>query len=307
MKNQITGLLTLILISVISCQTDIENQKSNNEEANQLLIGERLFLDFCSACHSKNLDEYSTGPPLGHITKYRELGWLIKSVKYPSEMIMYGDSISLCNWDKYQPSIKGSLINAYYGFEKGYPTKTPDIEHTEIDSKIRAIFEWIEEESIRQGIEVDSMEKVYECTINDHKGIKETEGDIEKIIRGAAGIDWISKLRGISDLGKHKRIEVFLETDKDKNLFYNVTLIFPGLNLAIPFVEIEDRLILLGTNGKKRIPYPNEEYAMIYVWTSKEGDCCTIKELPRNENIVKIKNSDFNLTYDQVRGYKLKK
>ena len=151
------------------------------------------------------------------------------------------------------------------------------------------------------------MEKVYECKITDHKGNKEPEGDIEKIIRGAGGIDWISKLRGISDLGKHKRIEVFLESDKDKNLFYDVTLIFPRLNLAIPFVEIEDRLILLGTNGKKRIPYPNEEYAMIYVWTSKAGDCCTIKELPRKNNKVRIKDSDFNLTYEEVREYKLKK
>lgn len=98
----------------------------------EIETGRRLFCWYCVACHSQNLDEALTGPPLGNIQQYRELDWLVRFTKNSSRMIAVGDPLAVALWNRYKPVIM------------------PDAEFLS-NEEVQSIYRWIAEESKRQG------------------------------------------------------------------------------------------------------------------------------------------------------------
>ncbi len=95
--------------------------------------GRRLFCAYCAYCHDKQLDKPLTGPPLGNIHLDRTMDWLVRFTKNSQRMIQAGDRFALQTWSQYKPT----MMN--------------DFEFLS-DAEITAIYNWIAEESKRQGI-----------------------------------------------------------------------------------------------------------------------------------------------------------
>ena len=123
---------------VWSLKSDLENQALFDN----ITSGKKLYIKECSACHSKDLSKFSTGPVLGNITAHRPKEWLRNFTRNAVRMIENRDSLALCNWANWEPTVMTS-------FE--YLT----------DDEIDNIYSFIENETLLNGL--DTMPDYLDC------------------------------------------------------------------------------------------------------------------------------------------------
>lgn len=130
---------------------------AQNPSFDALIQGEQLFIEHCASCHSKNLSDKLTGPPLGCLEigeNKRSREWLLKYTKNSQKMIAQGDKIAVAKWLEYRPTV---MTN----FE--FLT----------DLQINQIYNFIDNESIRQNICDGNTFRKYisiESIVNDSGG-----------------------------------------------------------------------------------------------------------------------------------------
>lgn len=118
----------------------------NQADLSKLETGQQLFQKLCAVCHCPSLSTSLTGPALGNITKFREKTWLRKFTRNSQAFIATGDSLAVCLWNRWRPTMMSS-----------FPALS--------DAQIDAIYQFIEEESVRLGVTLDSMD--YEACFKD--------------------------------------------------------------------------------------------------------------------------------------------
>lgn len=110
----------------------------NQADLSNLETGQQLFQKLCAACHCPSLSTVQTGPALGNITKFREKTWLRQFTRNSQAFIASGDSLAVCVWNNWNPTMMSSFSALS-------------------DAQIDAIYQFIEEESARLGVTLDSM------------------------------------------------------------------------------------------------------------------------------------------------------
>lgn len=123
---------------------NLNDQKILIEGNDDILLGESLFNTKCAQCHSKKLDRDLTGPALAHVGKFRSMDWLIEYTKDSQSMIAKGDSLAVCSWDRWKPSLMPTNTNLS-------------------NSEIEAIYKYVENESTIRNIPIDSTLFSYPC------------------------------------------------------------------------------------------------------------------------------------------------
>lgn len=119
--------------------------------ATDLAKGKQLFVRECRMCHDQNLRNDLTGPALGNIHLFREEEWLINFTKQSQQMIANSDSLAICHWEQWKPTIMSDFTHL-------------------ADDSIKMIYKWIANESQMQRIDTNEVEFVLEChfdTIDD--------------------------------------------------------------------------------------------------------------------------------------------
>jgi hypothetical protein len=79
---------------------------SNANLLENIATGAKLFDQYCSMCHAKNMVDKLTGPPLGCIEggkANRSRSWLLRFTKNSQKMISLKDSLAVCNWEFWKP------------------------------------------------------------------------------------------------------------------------------------------------------------------------------------------------------------
>lgn len=298
----ITYILIVIGFILVSCVSEKKDLRKKEVESNLALNdyeeGERLFDKHCAACHSKKLDEDLTGPKLAHITKRRDIDWLLNFTKYPYEMIKYGDTISNCLFSHWQPVLKGSFLNSYYGLnESSFETETKDIDDTEVDASIINIYKWIAYESERKKL----VESEAVCKEGGLKK-RETRSGIYAVIYNS-GINGLNAFLGEKE---KPRLELRIKGQWDSNLSFQFSLIYPERNIAIPFIKCEGKYILLGSQGKKKISLPKNERAFLFGEKLGLGERrYLLKDLKKAKGRINIKESDFLFSYEEIETINL--
>lgn len=59
------------------------------------ILGKRLYQKNCVSCHDSQMTDYATAPPLGGISKRRELRWLYSYTRNSVKMYEQGDTIAV--------------------------------------------------------------------------------------------------------------------------------------------------------------------------------------------------------------------
>lgn len=122
----------------------------NTPTTNTLRSGKELFEINCAACHCCNLANNLTGPPLGHITRYRDAQWLRDYTRSSQGLIRRGDTMATCLWERWKPVIM------------------PDFKSLS-DKDIDAIYAWVESESARLAVPLGADN--YACNPDlEHRG-----------------------------------------------------------------------------------------------------------------------------------------
>jgi len=124
----------------------LTDQELRNSAGENIERGKKLFVQHCLRCHSNNFRQTLTGPALGNVTKFRELDWLIRFTKNSQQMIFDRDALAICIWNHWKPTIMNSF---------DFLT----------DMEIEQIYEYIENESTKQGIGDNETDYFTNCKI----------------------------------------------------------------------------------------------------------------------------------------------
>jgi hypothetical protein len=112
-----------------------------------------------------SLDGWLTAPALGNITRFRDKAWLRQFTRNPQALIASGDSLASCLWDRWKPTLMSSF---------------PQLSDAQID----AIYQYIEEESARLNVQVDSAyyvcQPVPKRTLFEHQQAIEDTADLPR-------------------------------------------------------------------------------------------------------------------------------
>lgn len=210
--------------------------------------GEKLFSQNCLNCHSNNFKELLTGPALGNITSYRDMDWLIKFTKNSQKLIASEDSLSICIWEKWAPTVMTNFESLS-------------------DSEIESIYTYINNESKKQGIGKDEVSFAYSCNVDtvfsesqnviiiDTSDVNNYSFNI--FSSGWYNVDYFINFSSIVD-------NILIEIPKEKIVGTTIVLYFIDRNMVIPFENItENKFILFNAAGKSKINLPKEAVKII--------------------------------------------
>ena len=107
--------------------------------------GKVLYQENCEVCHDSDLTTGLTGPALGNVHLYRDRTWLVDFTLNSQKMIADGDAISSCLWDVWGPTVMNSFENVLS------------------EKEIRSIYVYLENESVRLGLDSMAVEYVLAC------------------------------------------------------------------------------------------------------------------------------------------------
>jgi cytochrome c2 len=113
---------------------------------NEIEKGQSLFTKKCEACHHKDLVSTLTGPALGNIHKTRTLDWFTKFTRNSQQMIMDGDPIACCVWNRFKPTV----MNAFPKLSK---------------EDCKAIYTFIQNKSEQNKIELKRYDCLYDPNV----------------------------------------------------------------------------------------------------------------------------------------------
>ena len=151
-----TIILLLIILIINSCDSNLDSYQlpSNQIQANlEITKGKKLYAKHCQSCHPSDLRKGKFGPPLGNVTYFRDSLWLIRFTKNSDEMLMdLTDPISKILWNQWGPTLMGNFDTILSSEE------------------INKIYDYIEYESINQGIKLNEVEYItneYDVLVDD--------------------------------------------------------------------------------------------------------------------------------------------
>ncbi|MEL7120052.1 MAG: cytochrome c [Bacteroidota bacterium] len=198
-----------------------------------LFRGRELYNANCASCHSKNMREVLTGPALGNIHLFRGGDWLIEFTKNSQKMIVENDSIALCLWQAWGPT----LMNSYEYLS---------------DEEIKDIYEFIANESSVQNIGLEEIKYVTECDITPLDVVDTFNFDSLVIIQGEPFLQPLNAYRYLIDITSSSWVNAdFLSSFEDEidpiavklnEQYENISmvLVFENRDIAVPFVFEED-------------------------------------------------------------------
>lgn len=261
--------ILILLIIAIACTEQIPS--NNDEGQNSIFVGQKLYNDQCVICHGKDLNKDETGPKLANITAYRTKEWLRDFTKNPYKMIEKGDSLALCNWELWQPSIMSS-----------YPYLTNE----DIDN----IYKFIEHETKRLGL--DTI-KPYDCKdFNIPKSPIDTQtyeytyhGDF--LFRKYGSFSFTEFLKYL-DLKVNTPFEITVNEDID----YNLYLLFEERGMITNQFEVGNNVGKLTTyNSNQPINLPLGEKVKIIAFSKdrKRGTVVQTKIKKKNNYTLTLK------------------
>jgi mono/diheme cytochrome c family protein len=239
-------------------------------EAKEIETGKRLFDTNCAACHASDLQSKLTGPMLGNVHLFRNMDWLIRFTKNSQQMIAAGDSLALCLWAEWKPT----LMN--------------DFNHLS-DKEIKDIYTYIANESNRLGIQPNANSFRLDCNLDFLDTATQQEPVLFNYIASTTGTQWINIDRFYAVNNRINRIEV--EGPED----LVVMLAFKDHNVCMGLTRYEDQYVLWGTEDQDRIPFPEDEtilitafsadqYAMAWHTTTKENNRIKLEMKPLSNN-----------------------
>ncbi|MDF1698320.1 MAG: c-type cytochrome [Saprospiraceae bacterium] len=139
----LAALCSISLFFISSCIDQTTSQ--------HLTEGELLFEHYCTDCHSVNLKQPETGPPLGNISLFRTEEYLLNVTKNYSKEIQKVNELATCV-KKYHP---GVIMNSFE-----FLTET----------EIQSIYTFIDEESSRQKLRKNDVKYISSCKVTDQNG-----------------------------------------------------------------------------------------------------------------------------------------
>ncbi|MCB0841240.1 MAG: cytochrome c, partial [Bacteroidetes bacterium] len=116
----------------------------NNDLEEKITLGQELYKENCTACHSENLRAVLIGPPLGNVTLHRDSAFLYSYTRNAIKLIQEGHPLALCLFDLYNRQLMSPF---------------PDLP----DQDISAIYAFIESESRKQGIGIGEIPYMDSC------------------------------------------------------------------------------------------------------------------------------------------------
>ena len=252
----------------------VEN-KISFEGMETIEIGEKLFKTHCAQCHNKNLRNALTGPPLGNIHLYRDRDWLIDFTKNSQQMIASGDSLSVCVWSAWRPTVMTS-----FEFLS--------------DEKISSIYDYIANQSLIVGLAPNREDFIYDCSnlirVN-RNGVGDSDRTatfaINDTMLNLTSIDtsyflnnYVVEILGDNWYNVDRYWDAFdtidrpvLSTQKMPLRDHMITLISKYDNVQIPFIRSDEGTYLLqNSEGKPTLNFPTDEafYIVGYYW-GEEG------------------------------------
>ncbi|MEO1713958.1 MAG: cytochrome c, partial [Bacteroidota bacterium] len=258
--DHIDDRMQVFIASDDGLQWEVTNQDLQMTGLAALEEGETLYDNHCASCHPKKLDMPLTGPPLGNVTEFRNLDWLIAFTKNSQQMIADGDSISVCLWENWKPTVMN------------------DFDHLS-DEQIKLIYRFIANESKKQGIGLDEINYTLNC---DYSAVIERSNNLPQDTSSwMYSSPQITESFDTTDVYKFRllyptwyNVDYFLYTeDEVENLRVRVEgdpanltllLIFKHRNVVIPFQRTrKGDYLLLNANGKDQINFPQEKVQII--------------------------------------------
>lgn len=254
-----------------------------NESLQAIERGEKIFDQNCSVCHSKNLRESLSGPPLGNVTLHRATSFLYEFTRNSPELIFIkNDQLAICVWEYNNKA----AMNAYPSFS---------------DDELADIYTYIESESRNQEIGREEIFYVSNCVEEGEQVyFSDADGQIrdsmEIVITDTSSLIQLARSR---DMGYKGRVPQFYEFNIFEMGWANLDF-FAGtkageienFKIEIPgkkpdeilvFLVFEDRNIILYMKyskgfysliygaGKELIQFPEQEKLKIYAF-GKETD-----------------------------------
>lgn len=113
-----------------SLKSDLENQPYFD----RIAAGKQLFQEKCAACHDITLSKNTTGPKLGNVTAHYSREWLYEFTRNSQQMIASGDSLALCQWAAWSPTVMSSFEDL-------------------TDDELKNIYDFIENETLLRGLD----------------------------------------------------------------------------------------------------------------------------------------------------------
>jgi mono/diheme cytochrome c family protein len=247
----------------------------NNQMLIDLKEGEKLFLQNCATCHNKGLVKNMTGPALGCIengVNRRDRDWLIKFTKNSQKMIASGDTLALCIWNMYKPTVMSNFGNLS-------------------DLQINQIYDYIKNESSIRNL-------CDEKTNNGRNSFNLANCDFK--IENANNFDTIPSYYVVSVFNYEWincdytpfQVEEEAETYKvvaETNL--QICLIFKNRKSIWSFVFDKGRYVLSGTQDEEKVKLPiGEEVSILAYSEPKKGKrkFCRLKTKVNAKNDFKL-------------------
>lgn len=71
--------------------------------------GKKLYINYCAACHNRNMRDDMTGPALAGVTARREQKWLYDYTRNSQKMVAEGDPQAVEIWENWQPTVMNNF------------------------------------------------------------------------------------------------------------------------------------------------------------------------------------------------------
>jgi len=124
-----------------------EGVLNQNQDLLNITEGKNLFMEYCTNCHNKNLEDDMTGPALGNIHLFRDSAYLVNFTRNATKVIEAGDLVAYClynHWNK-------SVMTAYEFLS---------------DDQINNIYRFIESESRNKNFSKNQITYFDSCATN---------------------------------------------------------------------------------------------------------------------------------------------
>lgn len=213
-----------------------------------LMNGERLFLQNCASCHNKDMVSAMTGPALNCVFAYRTRDWLVEFTRNSQKMIAKGDKTAKCIWQRWKgagamnafENLTDKQINEIYDYIDAARDRDCECRTFQCDHEYNCINDSI----IRPGIAQPRDYLFFQFSILDKKFIN---------------------IDAFLGTGQQEVEPFFINFDTDEPM--EAYLIFQERNSLCPLVKEDSQYIMMNGSGKNEIPLPVGEDVKIIAFT----------------------------------------
>lgn len=259
------------------------NSLNSPKISDNLKSGKELFIENCTQCHSINLKDPLTGPPLNCVTEYRSRDWLIKFTRNSQKMIDEGDKDAVCSFKR-----SGMLMNTFLKLN---------------DAQINSIYDYIE--AIR---DKDCNCKTYQCDY-----IYKCDSDTSALFlpltapQPSQTVYYEFTIKNYSWVN----IDHFVEGElvEPVILYFNTKdmveacLVFNKSKVVCPMIQNGERYNMMNGVGKEKALLPKGESVKIIAFTKNKNG----KRMFLEQNIIIEEKNQYNLVLEEITEVNFKK